>query len=201
MSLVLSFFLYNMELWTLHTLWSTHCSLQTFLPSFPPRQSTLLSPAHKALISFQLFSVLPSLFSCLSSLFLVLVRSGGSQVGYGIYSLWRIMERFLKPELIRYISRNCKVCTTLIRTVGAKISWAARSQGLPKCAGAWHKKELGWEGRCEASLFLRISVPLFVFLVSGATVPISSTPREVKGFLICAPSQDSSCSPTVDNVG
>ena len=100
-------------------------SLRTVHFSSHCPQGPHLSPVFLALLSlFYPFSV-----------FLVLMKSGGSQAGFGIYSLWRIMERFLKPQLIRFTSHNCKVCTTLIKTIGAKISWAVRSHGLPKWAG------------------------------------------------------------------
>lgn len=83
------------------TLWRAHSGLQIFLASFSPRQSVFLSPPHKALI-FSLWSSysLTSVFSYLSSLFLVLAVRGGSQVRLGVCAFWTIMGRFLKPRLI-----------------------------------------------------------------------------------------------------
>lgn len=70
-SLVLSFLIFNIEHWTLLTLWSIHCSLPVFLPHPPTlRQSTLLSPFPQgpylfpviSFISIPVFPVFP-LFS------------------------------------------------------------------------------------------------------------------------------------------
>lgn len=182
-----------MEHWTL---W-VPCEVTTvvfisFLSLFPPRQSIwALTIRPSSSLPNCILHFLPS---SLSSLFLVIVGSGWSQVRFGVYPLWRIMERFLKSQVVRNQAQLHEQWSALLwlGQFSTVMSQAGRSHGLTAkiCLfmieeGIWKRGNTWWH-------FFPFHINALIYFphIRGVS-PMAFSHREAKRFPICAPSQGS----------